>query len=142
MQLFLKIRWIFLGLLLLSAARPMLASGADGPQLYLPETKFDFGPVDEGQELVHYFRVHNQGKSPLKVVKQAVKNGMESDMGCSEIKPDDFCDFKVAYRTTGRPGRVKKTLLFSTNDPQHPQFKLQIQMTVIPRIRVRVIGPK
>jgi Protein of unknown function (DUF1573) len=44
-----------------------LRAAADGPAMYLPETAYDFGEVEEGTVVTHDFAVKNTGPVPLEI---------------------------------------------------------------------------
>ncbi len=39
------------------------------PSVFVPESRFKFGPVLEGTEITHDFVVQNKGTTPLKIEK-------------------------------------------------------------------------
>ena len=46
------------------AAQPV----AEGPELYAPETIYDFGTVVEGRSVSHQFVIANKGNGPLQIL--------------------------------------------------------------------------
>jgi len=46
-----------------------IAQTPSGPSMFLPESAFDFGDVDEGRVVEHTFRVLNKGNQPLEIRK-------------------------------------------------------------------------
>ena len=46
---------------------------APGPEVFFPQTRFEFAPVVEGIEVRHDFTVQNRGTEPLKITN--VKTG-------------------------------------------------------------------
>lgn len=38
---------------------------AKEPQMIVPETRYDFGTITEGQEIRHDFAIENKGQAPL-----------------------------------------------------------------------------
>jgi len=43
------------------------AADPPAPQLVYPEDVHDFGAVSRGAKLVHIFKIHNAGETPLKI---------------------------------------------------------------------------
>jgi hypothetical protein len=41
----------------------------NSPTVFVPESRFKFGPVLEGTEITHDFIVQNKGTTPLKIEK-------------------------------------------------------------------------
>lgn len=71
-----KVRGALIVALLVLAAAPVVAQDKKAdlkPEMYLPETKFDFGKVFEQEKYEHDFVVRNNGKADL--VIQNVKPG-------------------------------------------------------------------
>lgn len=56
---------------------PVLGSAVDapnkGPQVFLPESVFEFQPVVEGAQVEHEFVLYNQGDELLEIMK--IKSG-------------------------------------------------------------------
>ena len=46
-----------------------IAQTPSGPSMFLPESSFDFGEVEEGKVVEHTFRVLNKGNQPLEINK-------------------------------------------------------------------------
>ena len=46
-----------------------IAQTLSGPSMFLPESSFDFGDVEEGKVVEHTFRVLNKGNQPLEINK-------------------------------------------------------------------------
>jgi hypothetical protein len=44
-------------------------SSEGGPQIFYPETEFDFGNISQGAKVSHKFVVKNVGDAPLKLIK-------------------------------------------------------------------------
>jgi len=56
-------------LLCLALFTASIAQTPSGPSMFLPESSFDFGDVEEGKVVEHTFRVLNKATSPLKSTK-------------------------------------------------------------------------
>jgi hypothetical protein len=48
---------------------PALAQDSMPPQIEIPEKEFRSEPVEQGQDIVHTFRILNRGEGPLQIVK-------------------------------------------------------------------------
>jgi hypothetical protein len=66
-------KWSLSGLLLLllvfASTFPVVAQEKKGPNVSLPERKFDFGEVKQGEVIRHTFKVINQGDETLIIEK-------------------------------------------------------------------------
>jgi hypothetical protein len=139
---------IFFGIIILVAPSirsqditPTYITSSDIPKIFIAEPEFDFGIVDEGPDLIHYFKIYNKGKSVLKI-----KNETQwTDATITrpkfkinfEILPGRYLLFKTMYHTNGRPGHATKIIPLSTNDPNDPKIKLQLDVTVVREIGVQ-----
>lgn len=45
-----------------------LAQSPDGPELFISETRYNFGAVHEGEDVRHHFILKNKGASPLSII--------------------------------------------------------------------------
>lgn len=57
------------GLILCISPWVWAQEGAPGPRISIPESRFDFGEVEEGRALEHTYRVLNKGNEPLEIKK-------------------------------------------------------------------------
>jgi hypothetical protein len=113
---------------------------SDNPKIFVPEPKFNFGVVDEGPDLVHSFKIYNKGKTVLRIIGKttdAVPILIPKTKNNSEILPGRYLFLKTVYHTKGRPGHATKIIMLSTNDPNNPEVKLQLDMTVMREVDVQ-----
>ena len=72
------------------------------PKAVFPETRYNFAPLYEGEEIRHHFIVHNQGRAPLVISK------VRPDCGCSvasnpgQIPAGGHAAIIVAVNTTNQ----------------------------------------
>jgi hypothetical protein len=108
-----------------------------GPSIFMPETKFDFGEVNEGVEITHEFIVENKGNADLRILK------VSPDCGCTVarfdrvIPPGGKGKVRLDLNLTGYKGRVSKTSTLECNDPSQQSWKLVMHGTVKSFIEVR-----
>lgn len=111
----------------LASAQP---SDRGAPSIQVGDTVFDFGEVMEGSEVSHEFTVRNDGKGALRI--EQVKPGC----GCTVAQFDRTVPAggagKVTLRldTRGFEGKVKKTAIVYSNDPDEPRLVLALQGVV------------
>ncbi len=118
---------------------------AHAPKIISSKTKFDFGNVDEGPDIVHKFHVANRGKGTLKIKSVSTSCGCtaaipgskypvpkaDKDQGVMAVIPPGGWDvIQATYHTNGRPGHATKFITVTSNDPVNPSFQLQLDMTV------------
>ncbi|WP_425392392.1 DUF1573 domain-containing protein [Ekhidna sp.] len=89
------------------------------PKLSFEVTDHDFGNILEEAGPVEYtFNFVNNGETPIKIT------GVKASCGCTtpgwtreEVMPGDSGFVKAKYNPRNRPGRFRKSLRISTNDP-------------------------
>lgn len=103
----------------------------ESPVIVWDATEIDFGKVEEGKELVHYFSVSNQGKRDL-IIRR-----VETTCGCTAvvpesriIKPGDTTRLKIVFYTKGRQGKQLKTIRVTNNDFRAPNTILKVRAHV------------
>lgn len=114
-----------------------------GPKIYSPVTKYDFGSIEQGVMVKHKFVIVNNGDQNL-VIDRVV-----SSCGCTaaepekkELKPGETTTLAVEFNSTGREGDQIKTISVLSNDPNNPLFQFTINGKVIPQPKKELEGPK
>jgi hypothetical protein len=125
-----------------AAAPPALTptvNPATAPLIYFKKPKHDFGEVVEGPDITHDFYFHNRGKSVLHIDKAETSCGCTAAVlgGKNDIPPGGRGIIKVTYHTQGRPWRTAKTITVFSNDPVHPNYALEIGMTVVREVEIQ-----
>ncbi len=97
------------------------------------ETSFDFGTVDEGEEVNHTFEFTNTGKAPLLI------SDARSSCGCTvpewpkhPIPPGESGKIDVLFRTKGKQNKQEKPVTLSTN-AYPPQAVVYMRGFVTPK---------
>jgi hypothetical protein len=105
---------------------------ADGkyPEMSFPETEFDFGDINPGDKVTHYFSFENTGEADL-VISEAV-----GSCGCTvpeypkeAIKPGGTGKIKVTFNSSGKHGIQHKTVTLTTNTETEKE-KLHIKASI------------
>lgn len=114
---------------------------ATAPLVFIPESKFDFGEVEEGPNISHVFKISNRGHSTLeyfdpKVTNVVIAYKTPPTRLKGEILPGGQGGITVTYHTKGRPGHCTKIINLKTNDPLHPEIQFKIDMTVFQEVDV------
>jgi hypothetical protein len=99
----------------------------DVPPVFVPETRYKFGPVLEGTEITHDFIVQNKGSAPLKI--ETVRTGW----GCTavsytrQIPPGGEGKITIKVNTNGYGGRtLTKSIAVKTDSPVTPLLDLTV----------------
>ncbi len=108
-----------------------------GPILEITEKRFDAGEVDYGESRAHTFQITNKGDKPL------ILHLVRKSCRCGEVKvPSD----PIAPGTSGAIVFLWKPILgttgpytlsadLETNDPTHPDLRVEIGGRITPTIR-------
>lgn len=101
---------------------------SDGPRIVFPEPVYDFGTVEQGEQVTKLFRFTNQGSQALRI--QSVK----SSCGCTAavisadiIPPGQEGTISATFDTSRFVGEKAKTIAVYSNDPLQPVTTLTIQ---------------
>jgi uncharacterized cupredoxin-like copper-binding protein len=103
-----------------------------GPRISTQQIEHNFGDIESGKIVTHYFVLANTGDDNLTL------NRVHASCGCTVVKPDketlapgESTKLKVDFNSTGRRGQQEKTVYVNTNDPKKPELKLKIKANVI-----------
>lgn len=114
-----------------------------GPKIYSPANKYDFGTVESGAIVKHKFVLINNGDQNLVIDK------VVSSCGCTaaeperkELKPGDNTTVTVEFNSTGRTGDQLKTISVLSNDSNNPLFQFTISGKVIDAPKKELDGAK
>ena len=101
-------------------------------QLVFETASFNFGKVQQGQEIRRVFRFRNTGKQTLVITR------VKSSCGCTfpSLKTKSYAPGKqgsltVTFDSKGRVGRQHKTITVESNDPKKPRIILEISGVII-----------
>jgi hypothetical protein len=103
-----------------------------GAKVSSQQTEHNFGDIESGKTVTHYFVISNTGDDNL-----IIKN-VHASCGCTAAKPEkeklspgESTKLKVQFNSTGRKGPQEKTVSVMTNDPKNPELKLKIKGNVV-----------
>lgn len=125
-----------LALLLLSALATAVPAEeakapAKGPRIAVEPPSFDFGEVLQNRELKKEFSLRNFGSEDL------VIQGVSTSCGCTVaaletkvLKPGASTPLRVKLKTPSAAGRIGKSVLIRSNDPEKETYELKVEATV------------
>jgi hypothetical protein len=101
------------------------------PRLVFDETQHNFGEVYRGEKVSHKFILKNEGEGTLEV------QGVRPSCGCTaaapsknNLAPGEQGDIEVTFQSDVFVGKVTKTIVVDTNDPETPHYTLTIEADV------------
>jgi len=104
----------------------------NGAMLYLPETQYNFGKVEEGKVVSHTFKLINKGSVDLEVKDIKTSCGCTAAMlSNKKIKPGETGTLKVDLDTKNRIGKMSRTITIVSNDIEQENKVLTIYAEVI-----------
>ena len=108
------------------------------PRIIFDEFVYDFGEVEEGQEVTHVYKFKNEGQAILKI------DNVRTTCGCTaalitkdEIAPGKEGEIKVTFKTKRRKGDQSKRITVRSNDPDQPVVTLTIKGKVKVEVEVK-----
>ncbi len=97
------------------------------PVAFYPESEHDFGTIKQGAVVDYIFRVVNKGNNTLNI-----KN-ITTSCGCTaavikdkNILPGGTGEIRVQFDSSGKIGKVSRTVFINTNDPKNSRKLLTI----------------
>ncbi len=109
-----------------------------GPRMHVDTPVFDFGQVEQGEQVTHDFRFTNRGNRDLRV--QSVK----TSCGCTAaviaadtIQPGMAGTIQATFDTKRFAGHKAKNIRVHTNDPLSPVTTLTLQGEIATEFQVQ-----
>jgi hypothetical protein len=106
-----------------------------GPRIAVEPPSFDFGKVLPQRSVSREFAIRNFGKQDL------VVDSVSTSCGCTVtdppppvkmvLKPGASQPLRVTLTTPANPGRISKSVLVKSNDPEHAAFEVKLTATVV-----------
>jgi hypothetical protein len=133
---------IMLMVMLVLATAGCMGNRVEGPAIKFNKQTYNFGQVDEGEQVKYTYTFSNPGSETL------IIENVHPTCGCTvtgeydkEIKPGGRGKIPVVLNTHGYQGDVVKTIRVETNtlDPQPIQLTLEGNIRVLVEINPRVL---
>lgn len=101
-------------------------------KLFMPETEFYFGNVNEGKIVSHVFKLLNKGNATLEVKEVKTSCGCTAALVSDKrIEPGKDGTLKVDLDTKNRSGKLSRTVTIISNDPNEPQKVIVLSADII-----------
>ncbi len=126
--------------LLVALCTVMTASSEDAPapKIACDAPQYNFGSVSDVTEIRHTFVLRNTGNADLTIqqVRPACGCTTAPLAANTVIPPGGSVDLPTTLKVSN-PGEQHKSITVSSNDPQTPQYRLEINGTVARQVDVR-----
>ena len=109
---------LFAALLLVTVGFAQEAAKKEsGPVIQWEEKTFDFGEIEQGTSVEHTYKFTNVGNEPLIITNVQVTCGCTTPKGWPRdpIMPGGNAEITVAFNSTGKMGKVDKTVTIVSN---------------------------
>jgi hypothetical protein len=121
-------------LLVAKDEKPFPKPEANGPDLRFDSYNYDFGFIEQGEQVAHAYTYQNKGNEELVLSKA------ETSCGCTlaflseerRIPPGGKGELLVGFDSTGRQGGQDQTVHVHSNDPISPVVQLRIGGVIKP----------
>ena len=107
------------------------------PKIFCEEQVFDFGKIYIGESIKHEFKLKNLGKGEL------IINNVKSSCGCTAVlasknilHEDEEGEIEVKFNSGHYVGKVTKSVVVNSNDPENSKYKLTITGEIIEEVSV------
>ena len=119
-----------LALVLLAPPSPEPAA-APAPRLAVEPASFDFGRVLPERTLSRQFSLRNFGATDLTIERVSTTCGCTAALLDDKVvKPGGRATLRVTLETRNAKGKIVRSVLVKSNDPQHPTTEIKLEATV------------
>ena len=102
------------------------------PQVVCTAPAFDFGTVENADDVTHSFVIENGGDETLTFGQVRACCGATAALRDTSVAPGTNTQFDVKLSLKGRQGAVSKNLYIATNDPRTPHVILKLTGRIEP----------
>jgi hypothetical protein len=108
-------------------------SSAKGPRLSVEPSAFDFGKAVQNKTLQKEFSIRNFGGSDLVIENVSTTCGCTAALLADKvIKPGGSTPLRVSLETRNYSGKMERTVLIRSNDPDTSTTEVKVSVTVVP----------
>lgn len=102
----------------------------DAPKLVVDNAKFEFGKVNEGEEISHVFKIKNEGTAELIITNVSPACGCTASDFTKTLAPGAEGTITLSVKTAGMNGWTERYADVISNDASQPNLKLWVKMDV------------
>jgi hypothetical protein len=118
-------------------SEPTQSALSGPPRLTFPEAVFDFGKVEQGEQVSHTFRLTNQGGQELRIESVKTSCGCTAAVTSSDvIPPGQEGAISATFDTSRYSGEKTKSISVYSNDPAQPMTTLTLQGEILVEVEV------
>ncbi|MBI9034113.1 MAG: DUF1573 domain-containing protein [Bacteroidales bacterium] len=100
----------------------------NAPEIKFTEHKFDFGTIEQGEEVFHVFEFMNTGKRDLIIRTTKASCGCTaSELVSDVIAPGKKAEIQVTFTSIGKKDKQKHMVTVVSNDPNNPVVILEMK---------------
>jgi len=108
-----------------------------GPRIFCEEPNFDFGMVDNQNTIEHTYVFKNIGDTTLEISSVRPACGCTvADMSEKIIPPGGESRLTARLSLQGRTGPQSKAITINSNDPENPQYRVNLSGTIQQALQV------
>jgi hypothetical protein len=103
------------------------------PRIVVEPAVFDFGKVVPERTLTKQFSIRNFGSADLTILGISHACGCTASLMDSKVvKPGGNANLRVTFETRNYAGKVSRSVLVKSNDPERQTVELKLEATVTP----------
>lgn len=107
------------------------------PKIFFEEQVYDFGKIYIGESIKHEFKLKNLGKGELIITNVKSSCGCTAALVSKNILPkDEEGEVEVKFNSGHYVGKVTKSVIVNSNDPENSKYKLTVTGEVIEEVSV------
>jgi Protein of unknown function (DUF1573) len=104
-----------------------------GPRIRVEPSSFDFGKAAQNKTLRKEFSIRNFGNADLVIESVSTTCGCTAAlMENKVVKPGGTAPLRVSLETRAYKGRVQRSVMLRSNDPEAELFEIKVEATVEP----------
>jgi hypothetical protein len=108
-------------------------STGDGPRIRVEPASFDFGKAVQNKTLRKEFSIRNFGNQDLVIEAVTTTCGCTAALTESKVvKPGGTTPLRVSLETRAYKGRVQRSVLVRSNDPETALVEVKVEASVEP----------
>lgn len=126
---------LILAIVLVALVACLSACEPKGPVAKVESTAFDFGAIDQNDQVSHTFTIKNVGDQDLEILRTRTTCGCTVAKPSQKImKPGQTSDIAVTFSSGRRKGVQNKKITVQTNDPNNDTIVLELTGSVSERL--------